>query len=146
VGAGKLRGHIVEKRLHLEARRVGAAGLIRLFSGSTVSPGTAHSSAGISFGSCVLKMRAPCDPPKMSRWGGAIGAVGGVGNEKKSGRTGTPVTSALRNHAAAAGKLTAAAFTRLPTKRLARPGMALGSKAMAGTLSQSAAAIAGPEA
>src|ERR1017187_9270716 len=57
-----------------------------------------------------------------------------------------PVTSALRNHLAAEGKLTAAACTRLPTRRLASPGMALGSKAMAEILSRSAAAMEGAQA
>ena len=91
-------------------------------------------------GKCVLNIRAPCEPPKISRCGGPVGAA----RLKNSGRTGTPVTSALRNHLAAAGKLMAAACTRLPTSRLARPGMALGSYAMVGILRRSAANIAGP--
>jgi len=58
---------------------------------------------------------------------------------------GQRVQAAAVNFAAEA-KLTAAAWTRLPTRRLASPGIALGSKAMAGILSCRAAAIAGPEA
>ena len=46
----------------------------------------------------------------------------------------------------AAGKFTAAACTRLPTSRLAKPGIALGSKARVGIFICSAAAIPGPEA
>ena len=88
-------------------------------------------------------MCAPCEPPKTSRWGS--GPVGGS-IAKNSGRTGMPVTSGFLNHLAAAEKLIAAACTRLPTSRLASPGMALGSKAMVGALSLMAAAIAGPEA
>ncbi len=65
---------------------------------------------------------------------------------KNSARTGTPVTSALRNHFAAAGKLIAAACTRLPTSRFAKPGMAFGSYAIVGIFIHSAAAMAGPEA
>ena len=94
-------------------------------------------------GKVLLNSRAPCDPPKTSRCGASPVAGGSL---KNSGRTGMPVTSALRKKIAAAGKFTAAACTCFPTSRFARPGMAFGSKAMVGTRSISAAAIPGPEA
>jgi len=71
---------------------------------------------------------------------------------KKAGRTGIPVAFArpralaVGKNLSVAGKLTAAAVTKRPTRRLARPGTALGSKARVGMRRRMAAIMAGPEA
>ena len=85
-------------------------------------------------GMSVLRMRAPWLPPKTSRCGGA--AAGRGARRKKSSRTGIPVTCGVAKIFAAAAKFTAAALTRLPTRRLASPGKAFGSKASVGMLAK----------
>ena len=109
-----------------------------------VRPGTCSRRRTRMRGMASLSARAPWLPPKTSKWGAAVITRGG--SAKNSGRTGMPVTCALRKCAAAGGKLTAAALTRLPMMRFARPGAALGSKASVGMPLRMAAIIAGPEA
>ena len=86
---GKLRRHIVDERPHLPARRVGAAGGIGGLGGFKVARAALMQNgesrdrfkqASMICGRCVLKMRAPCEPPKTSR----CGAPAGAASEKNS--------------------------------------------------------------
>ncbi len=107
------------------------------------NPGTRFSSSDAASVKARFSALAPWLPPNSN----SVGRPACLGEIlKNSSRTGTPVTSHLRNQRQVSSKCTAATSTRLATTRFANPGTTFGSNTTVGYPPSEAANIAGPDA